>query len=450
MNCEGFLIKPIQRLCKYPLLLRELIKNTPEEHPDYRNLINAQKQIEDVVTYVNEGRRSAENQQKIVEIQDSFDVELQLVSPSRRLVREGKLSLFKNGHLQPKQVYLFNDLLLIRRGRSKPLQVPIEELNIINHADQGKPPLLLPLLLLLLLYVASVVLCLCRGGAVSGYGKVLTQTITTETLKNVFELTYKGSGDKVALISFGSEEEKTLWFKEIKKMVEDVQKKDILELRRRANSSAKLVDKTASSNSLTPSPSPSSSPSSPSSSPSTASLSPRTFASPSSPISSTSTSSSSIDKTAATKSTSLSASSSTSSTPTTAHLTNGNSGVEEGGSGIRGVTVDGWLMGHLIYHKLTGKKLFEGSSLTEMVDTLANPHLLRTPPTLSDDLPPPAIELLNYCWQVGPQTGGGGKQLLGLKELMEQVEMVESNSKSKKKKSGRKGMAAAFTQRFLD
>jgi len=60
------------------------------------------------------GRRSAENNQKVLDIQSSFDVDLDLVSPSRKLLREGKLLIVSKGKARTKDVYLFNDLLLIR------------------------------------------------------------------------------------------------------------------------------------------------------------------------------------------------------------------------------------------------------------------------------------------------------------------------------------------------
>jgi RhoGEF domain len=49
-KCKGlfinsFLIKPIQRLCKYPLLLRELIEHTPETHPDYQVLVTSKQKV---------------------------------------------------------------------------------------------------------------------------------------------------------------------------------------------------------------------------------------------------------------------------------------------------------------------------------------------------------------------------------------------------------------------
>lgn len=34
-NLHDYLIKPVQRICKYPLLFKELLKCTPAEHPDY-------------------------------------------------------------------------------------------------------------------------------------------------------------------------------------------------------------------------------------------------------------------------------------------------------------------------------------------------------------------------------------------------------------------------------
>jgi len=36
LHLEDFLIAPVQRLCKYPLLLRELKKFTPESHSDFK------------------------------------------------------------------------------------------------------------------------------------------------------------------------------------------------------------------------------------------------------------------------------------------------------------------------------------------------------------------------------------------------------------------------------
>ena len=69
LGLSHFLIKPVQRICKYPLLLRELIKNTEEGHPDRRDLDEALLRIETVVAIVNEAARQTENVNRLLDLQ---------------------------------------------------------------------------------------------------------------------------------------------------------------------------------------------------------------------------------------------------------------------------------------------------------------------------------------------------------------------------------------------
>lgn len=41
LNLEAFLVKPVQRLPKYVLLFKDLLKHTETCHPDYNNLKKA-------------------------------------------------------------------------------------------------------------------------------------------------------------------------------------------------------------------------------------------------------------------------------------------------------------------------------------------------------------------------------------------------------------------------
>ncbi|EKM81195.1 hypothetical protein AGABI1DRAFT_72072 [Agaricus bisporus var. burnettii JB137-S8] len=59
-DLSSLLIKPVQRLLKYPLLLAAIIDETPDTHPDKANLREARKQMEEAARNVNEGRRRAE------------------------------------------------------------------------------------------------------------------------------------------------------------------------------------------------------------------------------------------------------------------------------------------------------------------------------------------------------------------------------------------------------
>lgn len=49
---ESLLILPVQRLPRYPMLLKELIKHTPESHHDYLPLVSASKTIVEQVQFV--------------------------------------------------------------------------------------------------------------------------------------------------------------------------------------------------------------------------------------------------------------------------------------------------------------------------------------------------------------------------------------------------------------
>jgi hypothetical protein len=72
LDLSNFLLKPIQRVCKYPLLVRELIKYTDSGHPDFECLNRALLKIEAIVTTINEGARNAENVRKMIELQSKF------------------------------------------------------------------------------------------------------------------------------------------------------------------------------------------------------------------------------------------------------------------------------------------------------------------------------------------------------------------------------------------
>ena len=56
-NMGSILIKPVQRILKYPLLLGQLIKSTEQEHPDKEDLIKAAAMMTDVAGFINESKR---------------------------------------------------------------------------------------------------------------------------------------------------------------------------------------------------------------------------------------------------------------------------------------------------------------------------------------------------------------------------------------------------------
>ena len=53
----SILIKPVQRILKYPLMLNELIKCTEVEHSDRVDLMRARDIMTDVASFINESKR---------------------------------------------------------------------------------------------------------------------------------------------------------------------------------------------------------------------------------------------------------------------------------------------------------------------------------------------------------------------------------------------------------
>ncbi|KAI7874376.1 Dbl homology domain-containing protein [Lichtheimia hyalospora FSU 10163] len=66
----SFLIKPVQRVCKYPLLMEQLLKNTPDNWPHYCDLEQGMEAIQRVAFKVNETRRTQENKQRVKELKE--------------------------------------------------------------------------------------------------------------------------------------------------------------------------------------------------------------------------------------------------------------------------------------------------------------------------------------------------------------------------------------------
>ncbi|XP_046555696.1 LOW QUALITY PROTEIN: dynamin-binding protein-like [Haliotis rubra] len=56
-DLESLLIKPIQRILKYPLLLNELFKSTEDDHKDKQEIVKAISAMTDVATAINEYKR---------------------------------------------------------------------------------------------------------------------------------------------------------------------------------------------------------------------------------------------------------------------------------------------------------------------------------------------------------------------------------------------------------
>uniref|UniRef100_A0A8C2PN12 Phosphatidylinositol 3,4,5-trisphosphate-dependent Rac exchanger 2 protein n=1 Tax=Cyprinus carpio TaxID=7962 RepID=A0A8C2PN12_CYPCA len=70
---EVYLVAPIQRICKYPLLLRELLKRTPKKHNDYLMVQESLQVMKAVCSNINETKRQMEKLEVLEEWQSHIE-----------------------------------------------------------------------------------------------------------------------------------------------------------------------------------------------------------------------------------------------------------------------------------------------------------------------------------------------------------------------------------------
>jgi hypothetical protein len=122
LTMNQYLIMPIQRIPRYNLLLRELIKHTPEDHPDYKELNDALSKSAEVSDFLNEQIKEMENSQKLLHLSKIIVVNqnqkdtLVIVLPHRKFVFEGALDICNDTDpkklAQERYFFLFSDMLL--------------------------------------------------------------------------------------------------------------------------------------------------------------------------------------------------------------------------------------------------------------------------------------------------------------------------------------------------
>ncbi|KAJ2492470.1 hypothetical protein IWW37_001374 [Coemansia sp. RSA 2050] len=148
LRLESFLLSPVQRVMRYPLLLEALLKYTPEDHPDHEDVALALSIAGSVATEVDRKSEELVNRQRLAELQSTFDwahllggVQLKLdtftkLVGQRKFVRKGPLRKASSG----KHLYaiLFNDFMMItvsdRRGGVwcyEPYRLPIQTYDLL-------------------------------------------------------------------------------------------------------------------------------------------------------------------------------------------------------------------------------------------------------------------------------------------------------------------------------
>uniref|UniRef100_A0A8C3U948 Rho guanine nucleotide exchange factor 17 n=1 Tax=Catharus ustulatus TaxID=91951 RepID=A0A8C3U948_CATUS len=157
---SDLMIKPVQRIPRYELLVKDLLKHTPEDHPDHPFLIDAQRNIKQVAERINKGMKSAEeverNARIVQEIESHIEGMEDLQAPLRRFLRqemwEKDRSFFlfsdllvcttlkrKSGSLRRSSMSLYTAASVIDTASKYKLlwKLPLEDVDIVKGASQA-------------------------------------------------------------------------------------------------------------------------------------------------------------------------------------------------------------------------------------------------------------------------------------------------------------------------
>ncbi|GAC98618.1 hypothetical protein PHSY_006212 [Pseudozyma hubeiensis SY62] len=113
LGFQAHLLTIVQRIPRYKLLVDDLLKSTPETHPDHVDLVRAGHMIEQVASYINENVRQHEMVLTMLGLQKSLQgLTEPLVAPGRALIKRGTLMKTCRRNIQPREFFLFTDCLI--------------------------------------------------------------------------------------------------------------------------------------------------------------------------------------------------------------------------------------------------------------------------------------------------------------------------------------------------
>lgn len=127
LHLDSFLIKPMQRLCKYPLFLSNLLKLYKPESPAWKDLHSSLRTVEGCITQVNKKVKQVENLIKLVEIQLELEngdhYRSWLLKPGVEFISKDELLVDGVANY----IYLFNQFMFITTKPEEPQSEEDEE-----------------------------------------------------------------------------------------------------------------------------------------------------------------------------------------------------------------------------------------------------------------------------------------------------------------------------------
>ncbi|XP_074836650.1 rho guanine nucleotide exchange factor 11 isoform X2 [Carettochelys insculpta] len=149
LQLKDLIISEMQRLTKYPLLLESILKHTDGRSPEHEKLCRARDQCREILKYVNEAVKRAENRHRLETYQKRLDAtSLERTSnplaaefknldlTSRRMIHEGALSWrISKEKTVDLHVLLLEDLLVLLQKQDEKLVLKFHSKTVLGSSD---------------------------------------------------------------------------------------------------------------------------------------------------------------------------------------------------------------------------------------------------------------------------------------------------------------------------
>uniref|UniRef100_A0A0R3RQH3 DH domain-containing protein n=1 Tax=Elaeophora elaphi TaxID=1147741 RepID=A0A0R3RQH3_9BILA len=120
LDLDSLLISPIQRVPRYELIVKQIIKHTSVEHADYDSLLLAQKYIHELATKINRQKEESEEmEQRLREIEAIVDGLDDLVTTGRSFNRYDVVTILGAKQNKQRCLFLMSDQIIVTNVRRK-------------------------------------------------------------------------------------------------------------------------------------------------------------------------------------------------------------------------------------------------------------------------------------------------------------------------------------------
>ncbi|XP_013776366.1 uncharacterized protein LOC106461121 [Limulus polyphemus] len=112
LSLNHYMLKPVQRIPQYRLLLQDYLHHLHIDSPDYEDTVAALEIMSQVADHANETMKQEDNLSKLITIQNRIFGHHEVIRPGRVFIKEGELMKLSRKIMQPRWFILFSDSLL--------------------------------------------------------------------------------------------------------------------------------------------------------------------------------------------------------------------------------------------------------------------------------------------------------------------------------------------------